>query len=246
MAVRDNFTPGEVLLSADLNDTFADKAVKSAGFQFAETVYFTSNGTFAKATYPWLRAIRVRLVGGGGGGGGAATTGVSQVANGSSGGGGAYAESLITDIVGLASSVTVTVGSGGAGGAAGANAGTAGGNSSFGALVSANGGNAGTGGTAFSVYVNIPSAGATSATGDLVIRGSDGEVATVPVASQGLSGAGGSSFLGSTRSGNFDSNGHAGRLYGSGASGTLNRESQATARAGGAGADGIVIVELFA
>jgi hypothetical protein len=50
------------------------------GFRFKEAVYFTSNGTFTKADYPWLRAIRVRLVGGGGGGGGCATTSANQVA----------------------------------------------------------------------------------------------------------------------------------------------------------------------
>ena len=44
--------------------------VNLEGYVYVDTVYFTSSGTFTKATYPWLRAIRVKCQGAGGGGGG--------------------------------------------------------------------------------------------------------------------------------------------------------------------------------
>jgi hypothetical protein len=125
-------------LATGVNDQLA------LGFQYVGTRYYTSSGTFAKAD-PFgdssfdgakLRAIRVRMVGGGGGGGGAQATSSTQTSPAISGGGGAYAESFITDIASLATSVTVTRGDGGAGGS-GSGSGSTGGASSFGALVSA-------------------------------------------------------------------------------------------------------------
>lgn len=252
MAVRDNFTPGEVLASGDLNDTFADKLTKQ-GYAYSSTVYFTSSGTFTKATYPWLRAIRVRMVGGGGGGGGAATTGAGLVAAASGGGGGAYAESFITDIAGLSASVTVTVGAGGAAGAAGANTGSAGGDSSFGAAVSAKGGGGGEAGFANPVPTmgNGGAAGGSGASsvGDLKFSGGNSGTAhnnnaafpaNPPSGASVFSGQVGGTITGSGGSGT------AGLIYGGGGSGGLNGQNQATARAGGAGGAGIVIVELFA
>ena len=73
----------------------------NTGYRYHSTVYFTSSGSFTKATYPWLRAIRVRMVGGGGAGAGCATTGASTVSVSSGGQGGNYAEKWITDIAGL-------------------------------------------------------------------------------------------------------------------------------------------------
>ena len=102
----------------------------TAAYNLVQTVYFTSSGTFSKGSYPWLRAIKVKVQGGGGGGAGSGSNGHG----GGAGGGSAYAESFITDIAGLDSSVTVTRGAGGAGGAAGNNNGVSGGQTSFGAL----------------------------------------------------------------------------------------------------------------
>jgi hypothetical protein len=220
------------------------------GFRFKEAVYFTSNGTFTKADYPWLRAIRVRLVGGGGGGGGCATTSANQVAVGRSGGAGAYAESFITDIAGLSASVTVTTGSGGAGGAAGNNNGADGGTSSFGVVVSANGGNFGAGTAAITVP-GVLGGTATQATasGDLTIPGAGVSGQAFPLAAtistirgaESLFGAGGNVLFTATGAA-----GNSGTGKGSGGSGGGNVENQATARAGGAGGAGIVIVELYA
>lgn len=234
-----------IVLDADGNMTPAK------GYLYQQTVYFTSNGSFTKATYPWLRAIRVRLVGGGGGGGSAATTTSGQNAVGGSGSGACYAESFITDIAGLSASVTVTVGSGGTGGAAGLG-GSAGGASSFGALVSADGGAPGVHGVAVTAGSSTgafqpPVAGATTGTGDLVIAGGASQGSIYYTANAPLVGTPGDSMLSRSQYATWSSaNGNTGQNYGGGGSGAGNGAGAATAKTGGAGAPGIVIVELYA
>jgi hypothetical protein len=223
------FNPGEILTASDVNEHLLN-----GGYQFRETVYFTSSGTFVKADYPWLRAIRVKCQGGGGGGAGG--LGDVNVAPGGGGGGG-YAESFITNISGLASSVTVTRGAGGSGGPGGGasvNAGSTGGTSSFGALVSATGGAGG----------GNSSGSGGEGTGDLAVTGSSGSVNSF-TSSPFMSGDGGGSFFGGSVRGKVDAgDGLSGRQYGGGGSGSSIRTP--TGRAGGAGANGIVIVELYA
>jgi hypothetical protein len=218
------------------------------GYRYVSTVYFTSSGTFEKADYPWLRAIRVKCQAGGGGGGGCSITGVSEGSLGTGGGGGGYAESFITDIAGLASSVTVTRGAGGDGGTAGNNAGSAGGSSSFGSLVAAAGGLGGGGATAAAVLFRTPVAGGDGTTGDLLVPGAPSLLATLNVSqSIFVQSTGGGSFLGAgalARTSN--GNGIAGKAFGGGGSAGANGVSQGTARAGGDGGNGIVIVELYA
>jgi hypothetical protein len=226
---------------------------KADGYIYRQTVYFTSSGTFSKASYPWLRAMRVKTVGAGGGGGSAAATNGSQYCIGGSGGGGGYAESFITDIAGLSSSETVTVGSGGAGGAAGTNAGSTGGTSSFGSLVSATGGGGGyipsVVATSVTVYIRLTSAaGGGSGTGDLVIPGSQAEGDETGFASNFIKTAkGGNSFMGAGGEsiGSNTTFVNNGKNYGGGATGRANSVSQ-SAGAGGIGGPGIVILELFA
>jgi hypothetical protein len=223
----------------------------TASYNLAQTVYFSSSGTFTKSTYPWLRAIKVKVQGAGGGGGGCTLTGAGVAAVGQSGAGGTYAESFITNITGLDASVTVTVGAGGAGGAAGANAGSTGGASSFGALVSANGGPSGAGGNAggANLYLTDPVSGVTTGTGDLVIPGG-GVFSTFNLQITAAVGSvPGSSFLSPARGANVSASGAAGFTgtgVGTGGTGGVNAQNQATAKAGGAGANGIVIVELYA
>lgn len=238
-------------------DVFSEAVNGTPVYRYVDTVYFTSSGTFSKGDYPWLRAIRVKLVGGGGGGGGCLTTAASQSAVAASGGGAAYAESFITDISGLDASVTVTQGAGGAGGAAGGNNGSAGGTSSFGSLVSAVGG--GGGGAAGPVTVSATGAisvGAStggdsaSCVGDLTISGSGCQIpwGFQAFATTVFSPTPGSSILGFARvsSSGTGFNGGAGTVWGSGGNGGANGPSQATQRSGGAGGNGIVIVELYA
>jgi hypothetical protein len=221
-------------------------------YRYVSTVYFTSNGTFTKATYPWLRAIRVKVQGAGGGGGGCPTTGSSATAVGCAGGGGSYSESFITDIAGLASSVTVTRGAGGAGGI-GNTDGSAGGDSSFGSLVTTTGGALGF--PAFGTVTSFPSMNSNSSgpssvgVGDFAVGGSRADVSIQPNATQVWVGGPGNSLL-SPKLGALreigGANGEAGALYGGGGYPGRNIQSQGTARNGGAGANGIVIVELYA
>jgi hypothetical protein len=103
---------GQVYTAAAHNIIVGNVNQLGEGYTFVETAYFTSSGSFVKATYPYLRAIKVRLVGGGGGGCGVAT---NADGCGTGGGGGGYAERFYTDIASLDASVTVTVGAAGTG-----------------------------------------------------------------------------------------------------------------------------------
>ena len=245
MPFTKSFNPGEILTAADVNDHLLN-----GGYQYRETIYFTSSDEFVKADFPWLRAIRVRCQGGGGGGGGAASTGAGQTAMGVNGSAGNYAESFITDIAGLDASVTVTRGSGGGGGAAGNNAGANGVDSSFGTLVVGGGGigaGGGGAGAGFPRWGGSPPEASATAVGDLVVFGdasdSNNHLQVDFIQSSILPG----SFLAGAKrqaivAGN---NGAPGNLFGGGGGGGGNTASQATARAGGAGGNGIVIVDLF-
>lgn len=238
-------------MAVGIDDALVDIGGPGAAYRYVDTVYFTSSGTFTKASYPWLRAIRVKCVGGGGGSGGCAATGAGAVTNAASGGGAAYAESFITDIAGLAASTTVTVGAGGTGGAAGVNAGTGGGSSSFGSVVIAPGGAGGVGGGAFGVPV-AGNGGAISSvgTGDFTVRGGAATASVIQNATIGQSfrpGAAGciGGSLGDILT--FSAIAAvAGNNYGEGGRAPANSQNQAAALAGASGAPGIVIVELYA
>jgi len=222
----------------------------ASSYQLVQTITYTSGSTFSKASYPWLRALKVKVVGGGGAGSGADATGGLGWAAGAGGVAGAYSESFITDISGLASSITVTIGAGGTGVAA-AN-GNNGGTSSFGSLVSANGGT-GAGGRVVSATTNefLASAGngsgSRTAVGDFVSYGGAGGPCFLSQGTYAAGGNGGDSFLSAGGSVSYVASSttltNAG-LYGSGGSGAANGVSRSGA-AGASGGDGIVIVELY-
>ena len=218
------------------------------GYRLVQTIQFASSGTFTKASYSWLRAVRVKLVGGGGAGGGAPAVSGGNHADGGGGGGGGYAEQLIL-AASIAASVTVTVGAGGVGGTS---TGGTGGASSFNTHVVATGGTGGIVGTNNSLAIGAQ--GGTygiGTAGDLLLTGSEGGVssgyATLP-----RSGQGGSSVMGGGAGGVYTGSsggkaaGAAGGQYGGGGSGAGNAQSASSATAGGSGANGIVIVELYA
>jgi hypothetical protein len=215
----------------------------TASFNLVETLYFTSNGTFTKATYPWLRAVKVKVQGAGGGGGGT-SNGTSGAGGGGAGGG--YGEAFITDISGLDSSITVTRGAGGAGAANRNVSATDGGDSSFGSLVIGTGGSkAGSAGSAGD------GVGASGSALELTISSSGGGAGFFTGRSPG--GTGGSSFLGGGARGSFardgasrNSVGASGSLYGGGGGGATADSIEGADLAGGSGANGIVIVELYA
>jgi hypothetical protein len=232
----------------DINDRVdgvrTDLAV---GTGLRQIVTFTANGTFSKGDYPWLTAVRVRMVGGGGGGGGAPGAGTGAAA-GSGGGGGAYAEARFAASA-LASSETVTVGAAGSGGVAATTDPTNGGTSSFGTLLTAQGGWQGANG--------VNTTGANSRTGgvggsattgaSLEVWGGDGGNATVVdgvVQFPGATGGAGA-VLGTERRSNASASAHGlfGHQYGGGGTGAYATTAD---RNGGEGRHGVVIVELYA
>lgn len=225
---------------------------RGAGGGRSETVVFTSSDTFNKDDYPWLKSVRVRLVAGGGAGGASVACSGIQASAGAGGGGGGYSEKVIP-VEDLAASETVTVGGGGPGTSGG---GGGGGGSSFGSHVSATPGQGGPAGSAVTLLTGSPmivsSAGGgtpgAGTGGDLNLSGGEGGCGLVAFSTGVFVGAGGSSHL-SPNDGEFSrrsssSAGTAGSLYGQGGYGASTVAS-GSARDGGAGAAGIVIVELF-
>lgn len=218
------------ITAGDITDLRVESVTRG---QFVERVKFTATAPFVKANYPWLRHVRIRLVAGGGGGQGNASA--TNARGGNGGGAGGAAEALVA-VASLAASETVTVGAGGAGGY-GTATGVNGGTTSFGTHAVATGG---TGGRTTAVQ-----AGGVGTSGDLLIQGGGGGAAAQTV--QGSGGSGGSSHLAGGGSGaparTIDSDGKPGGQYGGGGGGGYRNTADVS---GGAGANGIVIVELFA
>ncbi len=216
------------------------------GYRFSQTVYYTANGTFAKASYPGLRAVRVRLVGGGGGSGGRAATAAGEATESGGGGGGGYCEKWISAAA-LGTSEAVTVGAGGTAGASGGGSGAGtGGATSFGAFMTGSGGGGGNGSVAAAGgMADGGTGGGTSGTPDFAVSGSSGFSGRWISAQTVRHNRGGASVL-STTVGNFadTSGGSVGRNYGGGAAGVRANASTAAA-AGQAGAPGIVIVDIY-
>jgi hypothetical protein len=233
------------------------------GYRLVETLYVTANTNFIKANYPWLRAIRVQCVGAGGGGGSPDGATANEAAASGPGGGGGYAESFLTDISALATIVAVTVGAGGSGGlTAGAGNGVAGqngGTSSFGALVSAEGGYGGARGfETVNPFIGSPGAGGSTFTGDFSIEGGRGGIPfslgspSVPQPFA-IGSRGGDSFLGKgapavSALANNSAAGNAGQAPGGGGGGGVLAAGNTSQNgfSGGDGANGIVIIELYA
>lgn len=240
-------------LDTDLNYEWdgAGWAPVDNGFEYRRSLTFTASGTFSKASYPWLRAVRVRIQAAGGGSGGCAATGAGQFSMGGSGGGGVYVERMVTDIAGLAASETLTVGAAGAAGAAGANAGGAAADSAgFG--MTAGGGLGGGGGGAVAALGPAGARGGLKAAAGTFDIGVDGggasqgfglTVAALYVGAAGASMLSTAFTLGVVTGAGVAAN--AGRSHGGGALAPANGENLA-ARAGAAGGPGLIVLDLFA
>lgn len=196
-----------------------------------------------------LKFAIVEVLGGGGGGAGVPSTGGVQ-AGGRGGGGGEYARSKLA-AADLGSTETVTVGAGGT--SANNASGGDGGDSSFGAHVIANGGNGGSvdAGSGGSINFFYGDPGGTGGTGDILVPGRPGglriQTNAWGVLSSAAGAPGGDSYYGrggqGLGTGQITSgNGTAGTGYGGGGGGAVNGSSQGSARKGGVGAAGIVIV----
>ena len=210
--------------------------------------YFTSSGTWTKATLnPGF--VIVEVIGGGGGGGGAASASASQVTCGGGGGSGGYSRKKIV-AASLGATETVTVGAGGSAGAnTGGNGGT-GGTTSFGAHCSATGGSGGvgSGGASATGMSKAGGSGGTGSSGDVNLTGSSGTNGMGNGASSG--GTGGASALGGSGKGASaetaaNVGGDAPSNTGGGGGGAAVH-NLASSGAGGAGGSGIVIVWEFA
>lgn len=203
---------------------------------------FTTSGTFDKSTLPsYTQFVTVWVVGGGGGGGGAPTTSAGQYSSSAGGSAGGFSIRRI-DVASLGASETVTVGNGGNGGS-GASNGATGGTSSFGAFCSATGGSGGAQKRTSSPGDTIRAlAGGVGSGGDLNFRGQTGGLGIIGADSDGS--PGGNSFLAGGANGTTNNQDgiNADANSGAGGSGCTNGASQGTARTGGNGGSGIVIV----
>jgi hypothetical protein len=225
------------------------------------TVY-TSAGTSSWTKTAGVTHIMVEIQGAGGGGGGAATTTSVQSAAGSGGGGGGYARFFLTSSqLLLASSISVTVGSGGSGGT-GSNNGGDGGTTSVAYT------NPGGTTTTYSVYGGNGGQGCEASLGPLRQQGGVGGGTSAPGVTilgamgdptwvvngyngtakegQAFAAKGGASFfdISGGQAPSYSSNGVAG-FRGSGGSGGYNANSQGSARTGGWGGNGVVVITEF-
>jgi hypothetical protein len=222
------------------------------GYTYFATLKYTSSGTFVKANYPDVRGVRMRVQGGGGAGGGAAVTSAGQCSGGTGGGGGGYAWRFLT-IASFGASETVTVGAGGVG-VSGGNGGN-GGTSLVGSFLSANGGAGGlvrvASGVEFAYSGGAGGTSSTSGTGSNVYGSAGQPVIMWNSSFLGVSGSGGSSFLGGgatqryTTSSPQSRGGLSGQPYGGGGSGALHSQNVTSGTAGGDGANGIVLIDLY-
>ena len=235
------------ITDSDITDLRFEAPIRG---QLVETQYHTSDGSFVKADHPWLARIRVQVQAAGGGGGGVALTGAAQASASGGGGGGEWASKEVA-VAAISASETITVGVGGAGGAAGANNGTVGENSSFGSHVNAGGGSGGGGAAASTVggYSAFASTGGTGGTGgDIHVKGGGTHPVLLNIVRMHMA-QGGGSQLSHPAAGAANSTGAAGtvgQIYGGGGDGAFNTDNQGAGHAGGVGADGIVIIELYA
>lgn len=201
------------------------------------------NGTTTFTTGPSTNTIVARLVAGGGQGGGSpATTGVE----GAGAGAGSYAEWNVA--VSPNTAYTCAVGAGGTTGGTNA-AGQNGGNTTLAVgatTVTCNGGTGGPVGTSISVPVLGGAGGAISTNGSVNTGGGAGSPPTCTgTAANNASGKGGDSELGAGGAALLNASnatGNAAVGFGGGGGGS---SSTGTARAGGPGSNGVIIVDEY-
>ena len=205
---------------------------------------FTANGVWNNTND--VRTIMVEMVGGGAGGG-ASNSSAGQAGNtgGAGGGSGAYVREIL-DVTGIVSG-TVTIGTGGTGGDFnGSGVGGNGTATTFSLTTASAGG--GFGGSSSGTVVPDPgNAGVASGGGPTALLvdgepGNPGSRANTNI----LSGAGGSSYFGGAGKGQaFIDTGGSGTTFGGGGGGGTTDGAAPNERAGGAGADGVVIITEF-
>lgn len=238
-------TGAGTFLAADATGKVIATTTPSGGSTASSTQrVYTASTTWSKPT--GLRYIVVEVQGAGGGSGGCTT----QFAVAGGAGAGGYSRETIA-AASLASSESVTVGTGGTRGSDVGGNGTAGNLSSFGSFLTGNGGAASNGCTSANSG-SAGGAGGTATGGDLNIPGGAGARGLTPGSSASVaysSGYGGSSQLGTgappaVAVGATPVEGITGAIYGGGASGASNGTGSGD-NFGGTGADGVVIVTEY-
>lgn len=225
---------GEVLTSNGAGATPTFQPISgSGGLQSMQVI--TSTGTWTKPA--GITKIKVTVVGGGGGGGGCASTASTTCR---SGGGGAGGNAIKFIDVSMTSSEAVTIGAGGPGGNTSGSNGSSGNTTSFGAHCSATGGAPGQGDSVGNVRKEGGAAGSGTG-GDINNNGSAGTYSSFQNAMPGM---GGSSLLsGGAAAVDVAGTGAVG-LNGSGGAG-VRADNVAVGQIGGAGGNGIIIVEEY-
>lgn len=207
---------------------------------------YTANDTWTKPA--GLMYAEVEVQGGGGAGGGAAATAASQYALGAGGCAGGYTRKLFA-AADLGATESVVVGAGGTGvsGAAGNN----GASSTFDVLTGAGGAGGSictANGTGQNTVTPTPTAGGAGSGGDVNVTGGVGSAGLGLTQGQASGNGGDSYFAGGGTGQRVQASAHAATgaagTLGAGGGGSSNRESQ-TARVGGAGGTGVVIVTNY-
>lgn len=197
----------------------------------------TSTASSTYTTPAGINKIMVWMWGGGGGGGGAAQT----ASNAAGGGGGAAGGLCIATITSPSSTYSYQCGALGAGGTAGANDGTAGSNTTF-STYTAKGGNGGKGCAASTTPLfALGGAGVVATGGDINGAGAPGMFGIVLSGTVAAGGVGGSSWVGGGgAAANTERAGFAAAGYAAGGGGACCLGT--TAKAGGNGANGLILV----
>lgn len=238
-------TNGQVL-TADSAQATGTKWATPTGTYLGRQILTSGSGATYTPTSGATKLV-IKIVGGGGGGGGANAT--TNASCGGGGGSGGYLEKIITSI----SSPTYTVGAGGAAGDTSPGAGGTGGNTSFvngGTTYTASGG---AGGAAVTTGTSVATAdggagGATTGNGELNMAGGNGFYGSRSTGAIATGGSGGETIYGGggagrAGTGGATGDGLAGTGYGAGGGGAIAIGTNT--HSGGAGKQGIIIVEEY-
>lgn len=227
--------------------TWATPAAGGSGFNSVVVQSFTATGTYTPTS--GMDYCNIYLIAGGGGGGYAKSTSSSNGGAGGGGGSGGLMLYFAVSAATIGASQSVTIGAGGAGGiASSVTIAGNGGDTSIGSLSTAGGGTGGDSAPTSSTVVysaGCSAGGATSSGSGTFINGETGILGFIDAANQvGISGTGGSSFIGAGGMAiTTAATGATATGPGGGGGGAL--AFAGTDRDGGAGADGIIIIHEF-